>query len=204
MLSGINENKYKEEVYPATQVYTKAEVDALITQQITSMLVPCRNAIKSVIEALKGMYIVKVYDTLATYPKLDLAKAGTIRTMGVGFSQENILDKWNEFMLTSSFSAWYRTYVYLDEAYTFSTYITTDDGACLYLNEQPINEQIASTVRTAVTIPFTAGWNTVDVLYTEGSGGDGFYFDTKNFNTLSQVRYAGAIQFDISLLEENI
>ena len=68
-----------------------------------------------------------------------------------------------------------KTNVYLDSAYTWNTSITTDDAGCVYLNGKHI-VNTASCVATSITLSFIPGWNTIEVYFIEGGGGDCFNF----------------------------
>lgn len=77
-------------------------------------------------------------------------------------------------------------YVYLDADYTHSTTITTDDSGSVYLNGAKLINT-ASCQATAVSLAFKAGWNKVEIIWNENTGGDGGNFASK-LSTLTQVK----------------
>ena len=64
----------------------------------------------------------------------------------------------------------------IDKNLTFT--VTTDDASAVYVNKTLI-ANLATCTATSVTLPLKAGWNEIIVIYTEGSGADGWQFTPK-------------------------
>ena len=64
------------------------------------------------------------------------------------------------------------TYMHFTEAYQWTGQVITDDNGSVYLNDELILS-VESCQWKAITLNFRAGWNKLEVLYAEGTGGDG-------------------------------
>lgn len=80
--------------------------------------------------------------------------------------------------MTDSYTAKCTTNVLVDKDKNLTFTITTDDASAIYVNKTLITN-LTTCVATSVTLPLKAGWNEIIVIYTEGSGGDGWLFNPK-------------------------
>ena len=85
-----------------------------------------------------------------------------------------------------SYSAKATTYLYFSEETTLSIAFTTDDAGTVYINDYHIGN-LTTTVASTLSCPFKAGWNKLEVCYTEGSGNDGWVTNPK-FSTHASVK----------------
>jgi len=69
--------------------------------------------------------------------------------------------------------------VYCETATTWTTTVSGDDGHNLYVNGISVIKSGNARAATAVTINFPKGWSTVEAVWCEQAGGDGFGFATK-------------------------
>lgn len=70
------------------------------------------------------------------------------------------------------------TNVYVNNNTTISTQFGTDDNGVLYVNGKKIADSL-SCININVNIPLIAGWNSIEVLWGQGTSSDGFYFIDK-------------------------
>ena len=77
--------------------------------------------------------------------------------------------------IADSYTAKATTWVRVDEDIDLTCTLETDDAGALFVNKTLI-ANLATCTPTSVTLPLKAGWNEVIVMYTEGSGGDGWIF----------------------------
>lgn len=71
------------------------------------------------------------------------------------------------------------TYVYCTSAFALNTSVMHDNGGSIYLNNVKVyggNVYISTPV--AITLNFQKGWNRIDLLWEEATGGDGFSLGT--------------------------
>lgn len=87
MLSGINENKYKEEVHPKSEVYTKEEVDTLL-QEIKDILTPARFVIETWVDGTEG-YRIWSDGYCEQWGFISVPSADTICTLHLAFRDTN-------------------------------------------------------------------------------------------------------------------
>jgi hypothetical protein len=69
--------------------------------------------------------------------------------------------------------------VYCENATTWTTTVSGDDGHNLYINGVSVINSGFARGATAVTINFPKGWSTVEAVWCEQTGADGFSFGTK-------------------------
>lgn len=103
--------------------------------------------------------------------------------------------------LADNYTLYAYTYVYLDTEKTVSTTFSSDDQATLYLNGKQILQNTVYAMNVAVQIPFTKGWNFIEVVLQESTGGDGFNFGItlSNQSYISDLCYI--VQTDTKLQE---
>lgn len=77
--------------------------------------------------------------------------------------------------ISNSYTARCTTYIYCPVAIDYSCTVATDDAGAVYINGTFI-KTLVSCEETAITIPFQAGANCLEVFYTEGTGDDGWEF----------------------------
>ena len=75
--------------------------------------------------------------------------------------------------IADSYTARATTYVYSPIDQTLSISCTTDDDGTVYLNDTVL-ATLTSTKAKTVSFPLVAGINKITIIYTEGSGGDGW------------------------------
>ena len=80
--------------------------------------------------------------------------------------------------MTDSYTAKCTTNVLVDIDKNLTFTVTTDDASAIYVNKTLI-ANLATCTATSVTLPLKAGWNEIIVIYTEGSGADGWQFAPK-------------------------
>lgn len=95
-----------------------------------------------------------------------------------------------------------KTNVYLDSDYALTTSLTTDDAGAIYLNGILVTTTVSCTAKS-ITLNFKAGWNTIEVLYLEVSGGDGFVFSPK-FSATSQIKRINAYEISSASASSNL
>lgn len=76
-------------------------------------------------------------------------------------------------------------YVYCNKAYTLSATAWTDDAGRVYLNGSSIATTVSCQAKT-VSLSFKQGLNHLEIMFSEGTGGDGAYLGT-NLATQSFV-----------------
>ena len=80
--------------------------------------------------------------------------------------------------MTDSYTAKCTTNVYVDSDKNLTFTVTTDDASSIFVNKTLI-ASLATCTATSVTLPLKQGWNEIIVIYTEGSGADGWLFSPK-------------------------
>ena len=88
------------------------------------------------------------------------------------------------------------TYIYSDINKSFSCSLTTDDAGALFVNGVA-SGTIASCVASTVTISLKPGWNTIEVIYTENGGKDGWFF-SPTLSSNASVLVMSAVPYDVS------
>lgn len=83
------------------------------------------------------------------------------------------------------------TYVYLDADYNLTTGIQHDDAGSLYVNGALVaSGGIQASSWKSVTLPLKRGWNRIDGLWNEGTGGDYFKFQAPLENDAHIIQLA--------------
>ena len=80
--------------------------------------------------------------------------------------------------MADSYTAKCTTNVYVDSDKNLTFTVTTDDESSIFVNKTLI-ASLATCTATSVTLPLKQGWNEIIVIYTEGSGADGWLFSPK-------------------------
>lgn len=93
--------------------------------------------------------------------------------------------------IADSYTAKATTWVRVDEDIDLTCTLETDDAGALFVN-QVLIANLATCTPTSVTLPLKTGWNEVIVMYTEGSGGDGWIF-TPRLSENSSIKEMNAI-----------
>lgn len=84
-------------------------------------------------------------------------------------------------------------YVYAKNAFTLSTQFWTDDAGRICLNGNSVATSVSCNT-TNCTLNFIKGWNLVQILFQEGSGGDGGYLSANlSTNSNIEIMYANKI-----------
>lgn len=86
--------------------------------------------------------------------------------------------------IADSYTARATTYVYSETRQKIDLVGTTDDNGTLTINNEEIGEIDSCTATTFEQCLFVKGWNKIEIVYTEGSGGDGWLL-TANGSKLS-------------------
>ena len=76
--------------------------------------------------------------------------------------------------ISDSYSAKCTIYGYLEVDTTASLLFSTDDGGTLTVNDVQLGTCVSCSTAT-YSADLKKGWNKIEVCYTEGSGGDGWY-----------------------------
>ena len=91
--------------------------------------------------------------------------------------------------ITDSYTARCTTYVYAVSDINFPCQACTDDNGRVFCNGTLVGSITSCTV-TNITLPLKKGVNCIEVYYTEGSGGDGWYFSPKLYERIGYELYA--------------
>lgn len=78
------------------------------------------------------------------------------------------------------------TYIYFSADTDISHNLISDDAGRVYINGSLIGK-LGSCVNTPFTLPFKKGWNRVDLIWSEGGGGDGFSLSGLVLSTYANV-----------------
>lgn len=95
---------------------------------------------------------------------------------------------------TDNYTGYGYTYANFSTATALSTTFNSDDAATVYLNGTQICQNTAHKTGTAITFNFVKGWNLIEVVWHEGTGGDGYSFGitiSTNSNCIQMDAYAG-------------
>lgn len=91
------------------------------------------------------------------------------------------------------------TYIFVDEDYECENAVKVDDEGCLYLNDEYAVEKInGHNTFTPVILSFKKGWNKIEGIFYNGTGGDGLWFEKR----LSFDENIKKIQYEINNMEE--
>ena len=128
----------------------------------------------------------------ATPPKLeDIAGKTPTRTVELKDAQFNVAAGSGSVFGMDYYTGIRTTYVYLDADYSLTTGIQHDDAGSLYVNGTLVaSGGIVTTSWKSVTLPLKRGWNRIDGLWNEGTGGDYFKFQAPLENDAHIIQLA--------------
>ena len=133
---------------------------------------------------LEGCWHFYRYNSLATTPTLANCNAASY-TAERYYADSALSISLN---YSDSYTAKCVTYLYCDEAKTVNIAFCTDDNGTAYLNGTQITTITSCAWTSSIACNFKRGWNELIVIYTEGSGGDGWTTSPKLYNN-SAFRY---------------
>lgn len=127
----------------------------------------------------------------ATPPKLeDIAGKTPTRTVELTDAQFNLSGNGSVFNM-DQYTGIRTTYVYLDADYNLTTGIQHDGAGSLYVNGALVASGPLQTASwKSVTLPLKRGWNRIDGLWNEGTGGDFFKFQAPLENDAHIIQLA--------------
>lgn len=127
----------------------------------------------------------------ATPPKLeDIAGKTPTRTVELKDAQFNLSGNGSVFNM-DLYTGIRTTYVYLDADYNLTTGIQHDDAGALYVNGALVaSGGFQGASWKSVTLPLKRGWNRIDGLWNEGTGGDYFKFQAPLENDAHIIQLA--------------
>lgn len=166
-----------------------------ITSEIAAKTEAARQAAQAEAIGL-NKWIAQAYytgkDNAATPPKLeDIAGKTPTRTVELKDAQFNVPGGSGSVFGMDYYTGIRTTYVYLDADYNLTTGIQHDDAGSLYVNGTLV---ASGTLQTAswksVTLPLKRGWNRIDGLWNEGTGGDYFKFQAPLENDAHIIQLA--------------
>ena len=179
-----NSNLAKQQAINDSKSYTNGQIGAVNTNI---------NNVKNTTDLLsKGLnkWIFKAFDkgSLNNSQSPDI---GMILNKNLLWNKEISDSEMNSYKdFGSNYIGYCKTNVYLDSAYTWNTTLRTDDAGTLYLNGNLIDKTVSCSAKN-VSLQFKQGWNTIEVLWVEVAGGDGFNFGS-NISSLSQIKVMNA------------
>ena len=165
-----------------------------ITSEIAAKTEAARQAAQAEAIGL-NKWIAQAYYTgenkAATPPKLeDIAGKTPTRTVELKDAQFNLSGNGSVFNM-DNYTGIRTTYVYLDADYSLTTGIQHDDAGSLYVNGTLVaSGGIVTTSWKSVTLPLKRGWNRIDGLWNEGTGGDFFKFQAPLENDAHIIQLA--------------
>lgn len=165
-----------------------------ITSEIAAKTEAARQAAQSEAIGL-NKWIAQAYYTgvnnSATPPKLeDIAGKTPTRTVELKDAQFNLSGSGSVFGM-DLYTGIRTTYVYLDADYNLTTGIQHDDAGSLYVNGTLVASGPLQTASwKSVTLPLKRGWNRIDGLWNEGTGGDYFKFQAPLENDAHIIQLA--------------
>lgn len=95
------------------------------------------------------------------------------------------MNTYTDWAWANSYIGYMQCYVKCSQDYNLSCQFYTDDEGRFYCNGIDLGTS-KSCAWTSVTVPLKKGWNKLQILYREGSGGDGAAINTK-LQSLSYV-----------------
>ena len=165
-----------------------------ITSEIAAKTEAARQAAQAEAIGL-NKWIAQAYYTgenkAATPPKLeDIAGKTPTRTVELKDAQFNLSGNGSVFNM-DLYTGIRTTYVYLDADYNLTTGIQHDDAGSLYVNGALVASGPLQTASwKSVTLPLKRGWNRIDGLWNEGTGGDFFKFQAPLENDAHIIQLA--------------
>lgn len=120
------------------------------------------------------------YNTLATTPTLP--QANNAMYTAEKYYLDTAISHSPGIEYGDSYSAKCVTYLYCDTAKTLSINFVSDDDGTVWLNGTQLATITTCTWTGNVACPFKQGWNELVVVYTEGSGADGWDTSPKLYN----------------------
>ena len=189
---------YVEFRYPKLEYGTKPTDWTPAPEDITSEIAAKTEAARQAAQAEAiglNKWIAQAYYTgenkAATPPKLeDIAGKTPTRTVELKDAQFNLSGNGSVFNM-DNYTGIRTTYVYLDADYSLTTGIQHDDAGSLYVNGTLVaSGGIVTTSWKSVTLPLKRGWNRIDGLWNEGTGGDFFKFQAPLENDAHIIQLA--------------
>lgn len=189
---------YVEFRYPKLEYGTKPTDWTPAPEDITSEIAAKAEAARQAAQAEAiglNKWIAQAYYTgenkAATPPKLeDIAGKTPTRTLELKDAQFNLSGNGSVFNM-NYYTGIRTTYVYLDADYNLTTGIQHDDAGSLYVNGALVaSGPIVITSWKSVTLPLKRGWNRIDGLWNEGTGGDFFKFQAPLENDAHIIQLA--------------
>lgn len=189
---------YVEFRYPKLEYGTKPTDWTPAPEDITAEIAAKTEAARQAAQAEAiglNKWIAQAYYTgenkAATPPKLeDIAGKTPTRTVELKDAQFNLSGNGSVFNM-DNYTGIRTTYVYLEADYNLTTGIQHDDAGSLYVNGALVASGPLQTASwKSVTLPLKRGWNRIDGLWNEGTGGDFFKFQAPLENDAHIIQLA--------------
>ena len=184
---------------PKMELGSRATDWSLAPEDVTSEIAAKTEAARQAAQAEAiglNKWIAQAYytgkDNAATPPKLeDIAGKTPTRTVELKDAQFNVPGGSGSVFGMDYYTGIRTTYVYLDADYNLTTGIQHDDAGSLYVNGTLIaSGGIQASSWKSVTLPLKRGWNRIDGLWNEGTGGDYFKFQAPLENDAHIIQLA--------------
>lgn len=175
------------------------QLDSSITSDITSA-----KTTSDLLAQGLNKWMITAYDiTGAGYVNTTIPTFNMLANRNIKFIKEILDSATSSAMnLGDNYIGHAKTNVYLDSDYSLTISLTTDDAGAIYLNGVLVTSTVSCTAKS-ITLNLKAGWNTVEVLYLEISGGDGFVFSPK-FSATTQIKRINAYEISSASISSNL
>ena len=190
---------YVEFRYPKLEYGTKPTDWTPAPEDVTSEIAAKAEAARQAAQAEAiglNKWIAQAYYTgknnAATPPKLeDIVGKTPTRTVELKDAQFNVPGGNGSVFGMDYYTGIRTTYVYLDADYNLTTGIQHDGAGSLYVNGTLVaSGGIQASSWKSVTLPLKRGWNRIDGLWNEGTGGDYFKFQAPLENDAHIIQLA--------------